>query len=765
MTEVMSAMRSVTVVLAVFRPDATYLRDQVTSLQAQTYPIQKLVVVVADRVSSRLVRELTDHLNWEVHVVVPETETPSYKSFELGLKRAIEVSSEHAFYALCDQDDVWHSTKIHSSVMELEGKGASLVHTDARVIDGNGSLRHKSLFRLENRLLDDDPRRLLLRNSITGMTAMFTHETAKASLPFPSQSALFFHHDLWLGLVASVLQGVTALQEPMVDYRQHAENVVGALETKKKLPRPFSKVWVQHWTASYAVATYLAKCLYLRMQEVTAAQTGNPCIGRLDRLSPYLARHGLGGRMVWDGLKHLVGGRIWYAQQSAMFGVVQAARMFWALRACLQAGTLDALSNFDAKIFAIAPGAQPGHLGAPEKKGPDLWTASSSRDDRMHRKFELKVVRYIGPRVVILVPSLNPSEIFAGIATAIDIGVGLADEGHRVVFVATDLPIASEERTNAFIQARGINRQSRSRGAIELHCGVSSSHLNISAQDRLVATAWWSAHIAADIVRDADLNARQFFYLIQDYEPGFYPWGNEYAGALASYSLDFIPIFNSTYLRDYMREHTPVPRGVPDLTFHPSIDIPNFARLTRAPKKTPRLVIYGRPEVPRNLFPVALEALEIFLTQNELKPTDVEILSVGLKHPDVLLNGGHHLQSLGKIPWDDYPTFLATVDVGLSLMLSPHPSHPPLEMAAAGACVVTNIFSNKDLSELGPQILSVPATPNDTAEALTRAWKFGAATAEERSLDLTCMGRPLAEIVTGLSLSISGSGLIVAKAS
>lgn len=52
-------------------------------------------------------------------------------------------------------------------------------------------------------------------------------------------------------------------------------------------------------------------------------------------------------------------------------------------------------------------------------------------------------------------------------------------------------------------------------------------------------------------------------------------------------------------------------------------------------------------------------------------------------------------------------------------MISPHPSYPPLEMAAYGLEVVTNSFNNKDLSLLTGNITSINIlTPENVAQAL-----------------------------------------------
>ena len=44
---------------------------------------------------------------------------------------------------------------------------------------------------------------------------------------------------------------------------------------------------------------------------------------------------------------------------------------------------------------------------------------------------------------------------------------------------------------------------------------------------------------------------------------------------------------------------------------------------------------------------------------------------------------------------------------GISLMSSPHPSYPPLEMSEFGVKVITNNYANKDLSDFNANIISV----------------------------------------------------------
>jgi len=60
--------------------------------------------------------------------------------------------------------------------------------------------------------------------------------------------------------------------------------------------------------------------------------------------------------------------------------------------------------------------------------------------------------------------------------------------------------------------------------------------------------------------------------------------------------------------------------------------------------------------------------------------------------------------------------------VGLGLMVSPHPSYPPLEMAEFGVRVITNRFANKNLSGRTKNIVSMAdARPTALAKALAEA--------------------------------------------
>jgi hypothetical protein len=70
----------------------------------------------------------------------------------------------------------------------------------------------------------------------------------------------------------------------------------------------------------------------------------------------------------------------------------------------------------------------------------------------------------------------------------------------------------------------------------------------------------------------------------------------------------------------------------------------------------------------------------------------------------------------------DYANLLLESAVGVSFMVSPHPSYPPLEMSHFGLYTITNSYANKDLSQYHENIVSLKQlTPLSIAEAIVEA--------------------------------------------
>lgn len=91
---------------------------------------------------------------------------------------------------------------------------------------------------------------------------------------------------------------------------------------------------------------------------------------------------------------------------------------------------------------------------------------------------------------------------------------------------------------------------------------------------------------------------------------------------------------------------------------------------------------------------------------------------------DVDLGQCYSIRLTGTIPQKDYGAALGEYDIGLSLMLAPHPGVLTFEMASAGLIVVTNTFSARTeavLREISGNIEPCEADLYAVAEALGKA--------------------------------------------
>lgn len=741
------------IIMAVFRPEPDYLAAQIRSLADQTHTSRRLIAVIADTCSDALVSGLAEDAGLSCSLVPCDVPLDSVRAFEAGLSEALRLitaeglNEDEILIALCDQDDIWHPDRLEKGMVALATSGADLVHSDARLVGPDGkTVLQRSMFAVERRKRDPGLRGLLYRNNITGMTILMRPRLVRLALPFPPQSGVHFYHDLWLGLLASATGGIHLIDAALVDYRQHDSNVMGAID-RRQGRRPNLKhpdvMWLRKEATAYALARYLGQSSFNRLTDAVADGRLSHGTAITAPLRPYLRRMRGMGTHLRDALVLTLQGNAGLARIAAGFAVVSAGRMIWTLREAFGPGLKTAIDAFDTRLYSLSPGMTP----RPPSSLPRQDRAPVKHEGIVDLRKELRFVPEFTaphPALNILVPTLNPTEIFAGIATALDIGIGLAARGYHVRFIATDLPLSSPGTSRSFVLGR-LPKDHDMRSAadrISLQCGVQSKTLSLHIGDMFMATAWWSAHVAEKLIRRHAMIQSRFLYLIQDYEPHFYAWGPEFADAMASYDFAFEPVFNTTLLRDWFAVQNFSFATDDALAFHPSIDIERYRRVARAaPSGTPRrLALYGRPDVPRNMYATAIEALARFVATEGLGPEDIELVSIGQHHSDVTLPGGLVLKSLGKLAWEDYPGYLGSVDLGLSLMYSPHPSHPPLEMAAAGVRVVTNSFGPKDLSRLSPAILSVPATAPDLAVALSASWHAAPVSQSDREINLHHLG-------------------------
>src|SRR4051812_38482780 len=94
---------------------------------------------------------------------------------------------------------------------------------------------------------------------------------------------------------------------------------------------------------------------------------------------------------------------------------------------------------------------------------------------------------------------------------------------------------------------------------------------------------------------------------------------------------------------------------------------------------------------------------------------------VGRDIPNVILPRGMVPNRSAGMAWSAYQSFIASMDAGFVLMDTPHPSYPPLDLAAAGAAVLTNTHPGKQaLDQYSRNILMAPPSRDGLLKGLRR---------------------------------------------
>lgn len=332
---------------------------------------------------------------------------------------------------------------------------------------------------------------------------------------------------------------------------------------------------------------------------------------------------------------------------------------------------------------------------------------------------------HAGKRINILVPSINTEHVFGGISTALKFFEKFAKMSgfdRRMILVDAD---PSREAVNKYQSDYKFVKASEDSDADAqiLPYSTRQGSIPVSENDYFMFTGWWTAHCAQEAYekfqKQGGFAPNKFIYFIQDFEPGFYAWSTRYLLADATYKSRYeqIAVFNSRLLRDYFKNNGYA--FAEEYYFEPVLNDRLKEILVNNEKpmqKKRQILIYGRPGTERNAFNLIVAALKAWVSVQE-NVQEWTILSAGEQHPAVDLGKNMKLTSVGKLTIDEYAKTLEESYAGISLMASPHPSYPPLEMAAYEVKVITNTFANKDLTDFGSNIVSVGRTAPDEIAA------------------------------------------------
>ncbi len=212
-----------------------YLGELLDSLLSQTYKDIK-ITISDDASSDKTMDILQSYANENKNITILESSPPKGGAKENFFELIRHADAEYVMFA--DHDDIWQPDKVDDTLrvmLEMEKSAGKqtpvLVHTDLIVVDEALCTIAPSMMHAQK--LNPDfmgLNKMLSQNNVTGCTAMANR--ALIGMVRYTDIGPVVMHDWWLALIASAFGKIGFLDKPTIQYRQHPENQIGAVDVR-----------------------------------------------------------------------------------------------------------------------------------------------------------------------------------------------------------------------------------------------------------------------------------------------------------------------------------------------------------------------------------------------------------------------------------------------------------------------------------------------------------------------------------------------------
>ena len=226
---------SISVALCTYN-GAVYLQEQLDSIANQSRLPDELVV--CDDVSSDGTVEILEAFARSAPFPVRIFRNPENLGYVRNFEQAIGLCKGDLIF-LCDQDDVWRADKVQQMADAFaENPDVGLVFSDGELVDAERKPMRVRLWKsvnlsgaVQKRFEAEHPfAALVVRNYVTGATLAMRAAFREQVLPIPDH----WVHDHWISTVISLHARLIGIPEPLIEYRQHEGNQIGASVAGKR---------------------------------------------------------------------------------------------------------------------------------------------------------------------------------------------------------------------------------------------------------------------------------------------------------------------------------------------------------------------------------------------------------------------------------------------------------------------------------------------------------------------------------------------------
>ncbi len=218
---------NIAIALASFNGEK-YIEQQIKSIQDSSE--KNWTLIIGDDGSTDKTLDIIKELQFDdPRIILLEATEDSPIGYCQNFNRILGFIKQQKFdiFLLSDQDDYWHSKKLSFQLKKISKcQGPQLIYSDLEIVDEFLQQKCSSYFNFHN--INSRKGReinyLLMENCISGCTIMGNRQLLEIALPFPDT---LHNHDWWLALIASCTGNIQYINQSLIKYRQHANNVIG----------------------------------------------------------------------------------------------------------------------------------------------------------------------------------------------------------------------------------------------------------------------------------------------------------------------------------------------------------------------------------------------------------------------------------------------------------------------------------------------------------------------------------------------------------
>lgn len=312
------------------------------------------------------------------------------------------------------------------------------------------------------------------------------------------------------------------------------------------------------------------------------------------------------------------------------------------------------------------------------------------------------------PRLNLVLPAFEKDFVYGGITTTIKMLINIAN---HLNIESRIIVLKGSYSKKASYCVEGYNTEGDDPSLAFID--DLNKRILVRKEDIFIGTMWTTIYPLKNLFsfqkKEWKVLDRKFVYLIQDYEPGFYKWSTEFVLCENTYKEntdDIIAIFNAKSLFQYFKNNQ-YSFGE-EYWFEPVINDVLKTKIgsSQCRKKREKIILlYGRPRNSRNAFDLIRFSLKEWSSRYKDAP-NWRIISLGATFDDIRIER-NTIECRGKVSLEEYADLMLNSYAAISLMISPHPSYPPLELSSFGVRTITNQFANKELSSFNKNIISL----------------------------------------------------------